>query len=477
MLKEMNTGSPSVPVPSSGPPAVAPAGQVASPPADGAGTTVAADPEALAALGCSAAERAETMDAAARALVATDPAPGGHDVDLAVFARLVSEASERLAALDRWGAGVGAAIAEAGGATAPSCPLAAALLATSGPGRTAAAGTDVSLTGDGPAWAPPSRPVAAAPERATPGNAPPAGVAVVFGDPTTAEHIAVVVPEVGADTVRADAQRLYAAAEALDPGAVAVLAWTGHAPPRFFDALDPAGPGRGGQELAGFVAGMDHRPDATTTVVGHGYGSVTAAHALGDGMVVDDVVVVGSPGLGVGSIDDLPLHGADFFAARAPLDAVALSESFGRDPTDPRFGATRLSTGDGGDVVGHGSYFGAGSVALANIAAVVVGHDSRVQTRVPSAVERAAGAVDDVWRRSVGATVDGRQAAATRAARAARNFVERLPGPLAPALGLAVGAGTTALDGANRVIDAVQRVASPDFVTDLAGDVIALLPD
>ncbi|MGQ0616287.1 MAG: alpha/beta hydrolase [Acidimicrobiia bacterium] len=437
---------------------------------------MAADPEALAALGYSTAERSEAMHAAARALVAANPAPGRPDVEVALFARFVLEASERLTALDRWGAGVGAAIAQAGGASAPSCPLTAAPLATAGPGRFASGATDVSRAGGGPAWAPPPRPVTAGPDRSTPSNALPVGVAVVFGDPTTAEHIAVVVPEVGTDTVRADAQRLYAAAEALDPGAVAVLAWTGHERPGFLDSLAPAAAGSGSQELASFVTAMDHRPDATTTVVGHGHGSVTAAQALGNGMAVDDVVVLGSPGLGVGSIDDLPLHGAELYAARAPLDAVALSETFGRDPTDPRFGATRLSTGDAGDAVGHGSYLDAGSVALANVAAVVVGQDNRLQTRVPSAAERAAGAVDDLWRRSVGSAVDGRQAAVSRAARVARDFVERLPGPLAPALGLAVGAGTTALDGANRVIDTVQRVASPDFVTDLAGDVIALLP-
>ena len=278
----------------------------------------------------------------------------------------------------------------------------------------------------------------------------------VFGDLAGARHIAIVVPGVGTTlsnasrTVERPARHIFDAARALDDD-VAVVAWLGYDAPKVMTAPGQNRSISGGRALATFVESLPRRAGATVTIVGHSYGSLVSAEALRDGMRVDDVVVAGSPGLGASSVDELPLDGAFLYALRAPFDPIGWSEVFGRDPSDPRFGATRLDTGDGDNKpTGHSSYFEPGTRSLANTAAVVVGRDDLLDVVEPSAVELAQVAVDDMWRQLFDAPVDRVQSVA--------DLLRSAPG-----VGLVIEQG-------QRLIDGMQRATSPDLVGDLLAD-------
>ena len=278
----------------------------------------------------------------------------------------------------------------------------------------------------------------------------------VFGDLTTARHIAVLVPGVGttlgnaSHTLERSARHIFDAARVLDRD-VAVVAWLGYDAPEVMTAPGIARSKSGGRALAAFIASLALRAGATVTIVGHSYGSLVAAEALRDGMRVDDVVVAGSPGLGASTAGDLPLAGAALYAMRAPFDPVSWTEVFGRDPTDPRFRATRLDTGDGAEQpTGHSSYFEPGTQSLANTAAVIVGRDDLLDVIEPSAAELAQVVIDDVWRRVFDPPVDSVQEA-----------VGLLSG--VPGVGVVIEQG-------QHLVDELQRAASPDFVGDVLAD-------
>ncbi|GAA4201417.1 alpha/beta hydrolase [Actinocatenispora rupis] len=217
-------------------------------------------------------------------------------------------------------------------------------------------------------------------------------IAEVFGDLGTARRVAVLVPggRNGLDTFNSLANDARTLADATGPG-TAVVAWLG------YDAAGagavPARARAGASALRRFVAGLrpTMAPDAHTVVVAHGLGTVLVAAALRAGYQPDDVVFVGSAGLGErirsavdlrparpGPADDLPdpvrtaRTGTRFWAMRAPGDALAYSRAHGADPAD--FGdVTRLETQGGAEVTGHGRYYAVGSESLDNLARVVTG--------------------------------------------------------------------------------------------------------
>lgn len=144
--------------------------------------------------------------------------------------------------------------------------------------------------------------------------------------------------------------------------------------------------------------GLLLRPGVTTTVVAHSYGSVVAGYALRDGLRVDNVAVLGSPGLGTDTAAALrPAPGTRVYAARAPGDPIGYSENFGRDPSDPRFGATRIATGSGaGAPVGHSDYLRGQTESTRNLARITVGDYADVTTERDSLAERLARGPSDL---------------------------------------------------------------------------------
>lgn len=311
-------------------------------------------------------------------------------------------------------------------------------------------------------------------------------VAEVSGDLGTATNVTVFVPGVtnklsNFGATQANAEHLFDEMRRLDPtGSHATIAWLGYDTPELADAPLPGKAERAAPLLRQLWQGLALPDAVNTTVVGHSYGSLVSATALRDGFAeVDNLVVVGSPGLQAGSLDDLDLaDGTRFFAARAPFDTlVGSTEAFGRDPSDHRFGGTRLATGRDPDgfVTGHSSYTAPGSESLRNLALVGLGRFDDVTTIEPSFVDRVVGTVDDVHDVVVEGPVDFLQWADEGldglVHRGIDEVQERVP------LGPFHGVVDTLQDGfdtldryGDTLVDGVQRVTSPDFWGDVVGD-------
>ena len=235
-----------------------------------------------------------------------------------------------------------------------------------------------------------------------------ATVAVAVGDVDHAGHVAVVVPGftttvqrdlVGADRVSADLADLSRRAGALvgDQRDVAVVSWLGYDIPQAADTLRSGhsvvlreSADAGAVSLAAFLRGVP--PERHVTLVGHSYGSTTAGLAVARGDTgVDDLVVLGSPGLGVSRTDALPLPGGHLRVLEADDDPVADLGWFGRDPSALP-GVDRLSTDEtelpdgspGRASIGHSGYLVPGTTSQWNVAAVVAGAPTVSAGRPPA---------------------------------------------------------------------------------------------
>jgi len=210
-------------------------------------------------------------------------------------------------------------------------------------------------------------------------------IAQVYGDLETADNVAISVPGAGRELTGfsgGDARRLYGQANELDPGSVATIQWLGYDTPEgitsaFGGAADP-----GAQDLPGFIDGITAARGGEPphlTVVAHSYGSLVAGKSLEEhGLQVDDVVFIGSPGVGARHADELTDGSTTIWAARAEGDGVGLIGRYGYPPTSPSFGSTVfLTTGSSG----HSEYFDEGSESLYNLGLIVTGNTDEVTTR------------------------------------------------------------------------------------------------
>lgn len=227
-------------------------------------------------------------------------------------------------------------------------------------------------------------------------------VAVSYGDPDTADNTAVIVPGITNDgtNIAGQGQDAYTLhQQAIRNGeSAATIAWMGYDAPSWNpeNALDWPGDGldmgsvineekaeAGGKSLADFVDGLrasDQRPedsDSNLTVIGHSYGSTTAAHAAHDhGLDADALALIGSPGAGgddVNSVRDLHMPEGKVYASAADNDFVSWlgrdgELGMGKDPTQVDFGAKVFTSAPGPEfhadnigqgVTNHTSYFDA----------------------------------------------------------------------------------------------------------------------
>lgn len=213
--------------------------------------------------------------------------------------------------------------------------------------------------------------------------------AEVYGDLPAAERVAVVVPGTDNDldshrTPTTWARDLLAQVTADAPDIpAATIAWVGYTTP---EGIGPELAGdrlarAGAQRLDRFLAGLERTTStaAAPTVLCHSYGSVVcgvAARDAGAAFGAGDLVFVGSPGTRSGSAAALGTE-ARVWASRAPADWISavpnvqfLGLGHGTDPTDPAYGA-RVFTSE--DVTGHAGYTAAGSDALHNLSAIILG--------------------------------------------------------------------------------------------------------
>ncbi len=236
-------------------------------------------------------------------------------------------------------------------------------------------------------------------------------VAISAGNLDTADNTSVVVPGFGTDGASAGYQadraiRLYEASRSLDSTETnATLFYIGYDAPDNLppDGLDAAGvitedmAEAGGEHVADTLDGLRAiRPDDPThlTAIGHSYGSTTLGHAASDhGVPVDDIVVVGSPGLGGGvdSADDLGIDPDHVYAGANSRDPIAYladdgwfnlgnlgGGGLGNDTVEDDFGANRFEAEDVSrpghlSFDQHSLYFDHDTESLYNIASVVNG--------------------------------------------------------------------------------------------------------
>ncbi|WP_030925551.1 alpha/beta hydrolase [Streptosporangium amethystogenes] len=204
----------------------------------------------------------------------------------------------------------------------------------------------------------------------------------VFGDLTTAERIAVLVP--GSDTnldkyglVRGGSLRL--SQELGDRSAV--IAWLGYSTPSTvsLDALTLDRADRAAPDLRAFIRELGAvKPGVRVSLLCHSYGSTICGLAA-PGLDVADIIMYGSPGAAVGNVAALRTR-ATVWAGRGDSDWIAhvpharlrlpfATIGLGADPVSPEFGARLFAAGGGG----HSDYLRAGFPSLSNIARIVSG--------------------------------------------------------------------------------------------------------
>ncbi|MGW2471454.1 alpha/beta hydrolase [Streptomyces sp. NPDC001665] len=240
---------------------------------------------------------------------------------------------------------------------------------------------------------------------------------VSYGNPDTARNVAAYVPGLNTsldeDFAKSDLKRARDTAIGMqqhDPSSAAIT-WLGYDAPQFpdgVDSLDVAGDERaekGGAAFNGFMGGLsanNEHGNPHMTAIGHSYGSRTvgAATQQGGGIPgVDEIVLVGSPGVGVDHAEDLGVGRSHVFVGAAQNDIVTKIPSkpqtvagfigltnlgpagayllgdaadpgdddlwFGKDPASKEFGARRFPVDEGPGIVSggklntdaHGQYF------------------------------------------------------------------------------------------------------------------------
>ncbi|WP_097984537.1 alpha/beta hydrolase [Streptomyces sp. f150] len=265
---------------------------------------------------------------------------------------------------------------------------------------------------------------------------------VSYGNPDTARNVAAYVPGLNTsldkEFAEGDLKRARdtaAAARDIDQSS-AVITWLGYDAPQSPDgwsSLAVAGTGRaeaGGRAFNGFMAGLvasnDHA-DPNLTAIGHSYGSRTVGAATqqeGGIPGVTDIVLVGSPGVGVDRAEDLGVGRGHVYVGAAENDVVTklpASEHavitgvgralgpigslvdlanggdadlwFGTDPASEEFGGRRFGADDGPPLIGpgritsdaHSQYFDPelDSTSSGSIALIAAGRGEEVKPECP----------------------------------------------------------------------------------------------
>ncbi|MGW4468238.1 alpha/beta hydrolase [Nonomuraea sp. NPDC004354] len=221
---------------------------------------------------------------------------------------------------------------------------------------------------------------------------------VSWGNPDTADITVTNVSGLtsGLDAAHGDLQRSRAlwqqASKTAGDRSVASITWLGYDAPQ----LDPGvfDPGKsvafegaaakGGPALASFADGLraTHEPSATarSVVIGHSYGSLTSGHAavLRPEDFADDLILVGSPGVGVDHASQLGLDPKHVWVGEAGGDPVAALGRFRADPGHDAFGAQRLPVEKTVWTNAHSSYWDRGSASLKNMGFIINGQTDQL---------------------------------------------------------------------------------------------------
>lgn len=219
------------------------------------------------------------------------------------------------------------------------------------------------------------------------------------GNPDLATHVSTLVPGtygkmagMDGDVDRSDRMRL--AARQYTRGDIAAVTWMGYDAPQSIpgEAKEMSFAEDATPLLSSFQSGLraTHQGAAShNTVFGHSYGTTVVGHTAGQRLDADDVVLVASPGAGVGSgwletgsVDDLHLSGSSrghVYATRSASDTIkwATNSTLGVDPTEHGFGAKTFAANPAG---GHGDYWNrANEAGVQDMGRVIAGRGSEVE--------------------------------------------------------------------------------------------------
>ncbi|MGW4310698.1 alpha/beta hydrolase [Streptomyces californicus] len=271
---------------------------------------------------------------------------------------------------------------------------------------------------------------------------------VSFGDPDASRHVSAYVPGLNTSLDEEFAKNDIGRARDTAIGAqgydesTASIVWLGYDAPQlpdkdgvagYFAVMGTGRAEKGGAAYRDFMDGIsvtNRNEDPHLTAIGHSYGSRTvgAAAARPGGIPgVDDIILVGSPGVGVDHAVDLGVGSAHVFVGAAVNDPVTKLPSktqvvvggvglvlggpggaylagdladpgdddlwFGKDPASEAFGARRFPVADGPPLVGgggisldaHSNYFSPerDAVSADSIALIVSGNADRLKMEEP----------------------------------------------------------------------------------------------
>ncbi|MGW7349881.1 alpha/beta hydrolase [Streptomyces sp. NPDC054784] len=218
---------------------------------------------------------------------------------------------------------------------------------------------------------------------------------VALGDPDAADHTAVFVPGTNTEIEGLDGQiervsKLQDAAMDRAPGeSVSTISWLGYDAPEFGPAddhgppevnRDVAGQGRaedGARDLRSFTEGLRQaREDSPghLTVVGHSYGTTTIGVAAreGQGLHADEIIALGSPGMGVDHAAELQMDPQHVWIGSTQQDPVVkhlAGFTLGENPAMTDFGGQPMKVNDGG----HSSYWDEDRASLRNQGRIIAG--------------------------------------------------------------------------------------------------------
>ncbi|WP_249227596.1 alpha/beta hydrolase [Kutzneria sp. CA-103260] len=224
-------------------------------------------------------------------------------------------------------------------------------------------------------------------------------MAVAFGNPDTAKNVAVCVPGTTA-TLGDDGFDLDRAANLkgqMDSGGSgnAVIQWLGYDAPDSLlgsqvvsakDADD--GAPRLVADVDGYRAAAEQAGNHQhLTVIGHSYGSTVVGKAGMHGLAADDIVFVGSPGVGASNADQLSAGDGHVWAGATRHDPVVQAtqgswfteDGSSRGPYDSSFGARQFGAVDNswtGNA--HSEYYEPGSESLRNLGDIATGRYGQV---------------------------------------------------------------------------------------------------
>ncbi|MFF8231477.1 alpha/beta hydrolase [Streptomyces caelestis] len=266
---------------------------------------------------------------------------------------------------------------------------------------------------------------------------------VAYGNPDTSKNVSAYAPGLGTKlnsefsdgTVK---RAYYTATEAqkFDPSSSSIV-WLGYDAPQSIDVMTATDAERGAPTYNSFMSGIsatNENADPHITAIGHSYGSRLVGGATQEAGGIpgaDDIILVGSPGVGVDKAEDLGVGKDHVWVGAAENDIVTKLPSskeavagtmgffgggppgaylggevadqgdddiwFGKDPASKAFGANRFETlpgpelvqpsfpdvlGSKLDIEAHSNYFspeeGKDRVSAQNIAAIVAGHPEYV---------------------------------------------------------------------------------------------------